>query len=564
MSQLRRKYAIRSAPDSLTQYLSENIPLDNLYPYLIKICILMYISESLHSRRPSSPSNFTPLNFDVNLVSSATFLGSLFGKSLANVQKSIYGFQSIATSETFITETAHLILQLSSNDIHPTLKKSDFDNPDQYLIWKNYELNQLNQLCQNFISKTPSLSHLMVPQVSGNTSQLGSTFIPPDPRSCYYILAKLCLERETRKWNPSLKDSDDVLSDASYDFLQQVAVMWRIPKTTQSRLILAAGSIKYIRGEINVKTLIDLFYYVEEAFEPSAENDPITEWSGYDKNVAVNTMSKLWTTVLNELFGMIKLIFHPSKPRINPFHELLEHCIPKNVQYNGLNTSARFKINTEQVDQIKELISIAAIEKCRTELEKYPQNEPISSKYICDLINSVSPDIEKMFKKYKVKLFNTIDIAKVAASSYLTFFSQELKHIVIYFIDTQTNAMINSNYQENSQGFASLVELYHKITYIEDLHKSITNVHFTFDVDSTFSGYIDQQVDGLKRETNTLITAIIQNQKFTPSPEAPESLTSASVFDLFSLFHSAINGLVNLNLRNEVQAAVYYTEIIKV
>lgn len=502
------------------------------------------ISGSLNIDTTIKPS------FKLSDMGIATFLTNLFGFSPDYVQQMIKQLSSQATEQAAVAELKFFQEDLKINSRHPSYQRPDFSSESSFNAWKATELAQIDHQINFFVKFKSSLS-----STSASHSNGDNFFTPPDTKSFYHMLLKLCLR------NDSHNDSNLILSKDSSELLNKVGNAWRITPITRSLLLLNVSSDLYQRGLFSMQKMSEEVFQLatHQITEYTKGEFDLNAWPNCDKTLSYSTMKDIYGYTVDQIIGKLDAIFSTPPPKINPLIRFLGQSV---LDYAEIEGYPELSPTPEQFEEMRQKVKEVAEDKYQELVSEIPRGHTFSYEHVLHVANVLLDRARLIQKRNKMPLFGKIDVALTVISSNFRSFSEDSNLMVQYIIQTLQA-------RDETLSLKSVTELYNTLVETRYIYKQvIKDKPFSFDIEARLEPLVMKQIELASNVPSTWIENMVTSDQFLLSATAREdenaSRISSSVTDAFISFNQTINTVRDLSWENQIHIALFYTQLMKV
>ncbi len=328
----------------------------------------------------STVEEVVPLSYEVRDMPLVLAVARIFGFPVSMVQSDITKNKALWTERAALQDMKAYQTHLNLGTGR-TLSRSDFDTDQAYDLWKKSESQDISQLVLAIVQSNPELARCapgggltrintqpngMQPSDSSyaeasrrlslrpedsssygidqsidmSSLNIGNdgtgsaddadniyTFLPSDPRAVYrFILAQaLSLDVKDTSLEASKATSTTpaikLLSKQSTELLNEIALRWRIPRSSRVVLFLDVVRQKYLEQEIDLDTLDTAFTFVKEPITENKRSSVVMtsvlheryKWTVADLALMQQLLHALEDALLGELYEAIMMSYN-AKP----------------------------------------------------------------------------------------------------------------------------------------------------------------------------------------------------------------------------------------------------------
>jgi len=570
-----------------------------------------------------------PISFVVYDMPGTLQLCSIFGKSPEQVQADIDGHKEVWTPEAALQDLKQYQANLGLKTKR-TLNSDSFDVQDAYESWKKGESHELSQMMLNIIQTYPDLarhtssinfptyrsavvagadalqangatiypdlgmdesslivdqpvdlSYLSIseqPQQDIVLTNVPYTFIPPEPRSYYAAVARAALNRDLAENSTLLTSTsaDDtaqsLLSKASYDILNEIALRWRIPPCSRLVTYLDVIRTKFQDREMEVEVLERaLSASKEQTFETKRpgktmnQSSPETvwdrsRWTLEDYAQYQDILSTIHETLLRELLELLQYCYMSKPPSIGVVVYVLN---------NHIYPDPLFSKNSGNLEMFREALEQALHVKAR---EAYSDllaaNMPESAdqwefSHVIAFGKALTGLIQKIRKRYKQNPeIMGVSPLKVLGDETLPLFAADVLNIVQRVINVFQERQEQIDIEEAFEIYkemASVCEVYQQLFPQKSLDLRIEDMLEQYvwkwinTADENMVKWVEQAVlqDTFKLATND------------EEHRSDIDKHTSSALDMFTSFGQSIEQIIDLRWNDRLQNAKFLTALSK-
>ncbi|ODV58318.1 uncharacterized protein ASCRUDRAFT_21699, partial [Ascoidea rubescens DSM 1968] len=486
-------------------------------------------------------------SYKLSDMSTARFVGKIFGLNDTELQLKIDKLKSLPI-DLYIQHDLKLILSNLSNDISSSYQLNDFQNEESYKSWKSREFENVTNLLKKIF--IPNIKQLSDPKLNSYLNSKNNLFIPNSFSKIKIYFTKLIeysIDHDSKN-----NDLNNIFSNTSYDFLQEISKFWRIDYFTRCSLIYTAchNTVLNMSPASNYLDIARDLYSICERISSLAgfELDPIT-WPHPDRDVWLKNLFMSYTNDMESIKECLSNIFdYPKFGSFTTFYKilLLDSCFIK------IRNS---KFPKKWLKTFKITLAEATIQKYREILSIIPRDQ--SAKF--DHLNSVATEIISIIQtvqlKYKKPLLDNLYRSTFIASQFLSAFSNDAKTIIDH---------IERNTNKDEIVFSDAIELYKNLSEIRSIYFQVMENpkrKFPFDIENYLFKYALDFVNSSAERVPTLIQNAFNEDNFQLDST---NKVSFSVIMIFKMLNQLINSVRDLGWQNKYQEAVLITNFVKV
>jgi len=579
-----------------------------------------------------------PRSYEVKDMPLVLLVSRVFGSTAAQAQSDINSNRDNWTERAALRDLKdyqnHMML-----GTHVTLTSDDFDLDDAYEIWKKGEISDIGQMILAIVKSNPELSksgnntaanilssntsalstgssgHTETPQApSDHTNEIepsyvldvpvdmsgldldGSTpsdtpteavdanftFIPSNTRQCYKQVLKNALTYDMhndRLVAPEpMGDPEAVklLSKATLSLLDEIAMRWRVPRSTRMVLFLDVIRDKYQQQEITSETIDHAFLWFKQPPSPpkkgpgKRQSDMIplfdrSMWTLQDFALNQTILGALHDALLRELFELFQLCYESKPPSIGSVMYVLE---------NHIYDDELFSKEPEDLDAFSASLANALKQKAQAkyhELLSKTVSDDASEWQLYSVIQlgqgvtSLCAKIQKRYRK-NPEVMN-VNPLSILIEEILPSFGEDARALVTRILELADQRDEKVPIEDGFALYKELVEI-RRIQaqalpgkafgfHIEDLLQDFVWRW----IEITDSKIVEWIAEAAKRDT----FQVRQNEKDQEQgiPPTFDERHSESAVDVYRIFNQSIEQIVNLEWDDDLQYAKFMTAISK-
>lgn len=564
-----------------------------------------------------------PLTYDVKDMPMVLVVARIFARNLEDVQAMITSNKPVWTEEAALFDLKEYQHRLNSN-MPGALRRRDFDVDDAFEEWKKAEGPSLSAMMLEILMARPDLAKTTssfekpLPSrsqssyaedqayadlsriisgpdagMSGPDSQVvglsnpapddgvsgirsvdepSYVFIPPEPLACYKLILTHTMSYDQFNWDKSVPYT--LLSKQSQDFMDQLAVHWRIPQFSRHVVILDVAAQKFLDQTFTVEELDTAFEYIKA---PPAEvkkppriqhyMDPLPEidtrhWTMQDFATYQRLLSRVNDALLRDLYDVMQQCYDPKPPSIGPIMFVLMNHIytdPTSVQTEEDARDFAAHLGEGLTHQA------AAVYRGYLDAEMPRSQEDWDFSHVVKLGQSVVRLCERIRKRYrKTPEIMGVNPFTVLVETMFPNFEEDANDIIKRIIQVAKDRGLEVNMLD---GF----DLYKEMVEIRKIHvECLPGQPFAFHIESLLEEFVWRWIKGAEeRMTDFVDQAIRQDQFQVRAQGGPDQIPSdadrhsVSVIDLFQLFNQTVDQVFQLGWDDDIHHARFMTALSK-
>jgi C2 domain/MUN domain len=577
----------------------------------------------------STVEELVPLSYEVKDMPLVQVVARIFGFTESMVQSDITKNRSFWTERAALQDLKTYQTHLNLGTAR-TLSRNDFDTEQAYELWKKSEAPDLSQMMLAIVQSNPELaksapggilprfnahpngtqssdssyseasrrmsvrsedsSSYVIDQpvdlsslhISNDGGDLPTdtdnfyTFIPSDPRGIYqFILAQaLSSDLKDTSLDPTEATSNTLsiklLSKQSTELLNEIALRWRIPRSSRAVIFLDVIRQKFLEQEITLDNLDAAFNLVKE---PSSENKRSSvvmtsvlydrnKWTLADLVLMQQLLHALYEALLRELYEAI-MMSYDTKP--SPVLGSILYVLDAHVREDP-----GFSSVPEQQEQFRAIVAEGLANKAREVYGSYvekeiPQEQEAWEFYhVMQLGKAVLKLAEKIQKRFK----RNPDICGVEPLSILLecvlpTYAEDARDIIGRVLEGATERQQEVPIQD---GF----DLYKDLSEVRLIHSNaLPNIPFPFHIESLLADFVWRWIRTSSEQINGWVENAVKQDRFTVRTEVAKAIPtederhSVSVIDIFRSFNQIIDQISQLNWDDDLGYAKFMTALSK-
>ncbi|BGP51587.1 hypothetical protein JCM10450v2_007535 [Rhodotorula kratochvilovae] len=516
-------------------------------------------------------------------------VGSIFGKADAELKRDVAVLRRTCTEQAAFNDLKAIInavAQLavsppsassasqSSDSHHFPFRPEHFESEDAFNAWRKQENDALQELLLEMTMRNPELvkgggggslgidpaaidrqsrrsshSSLVIvgsdgSVVEGDDRHNDSSFalVPPDPRLYYRRLYALALEHDYALMSTLPPDEDvslTILSPLHEELLRACQTRWRIPNIVRAATFasLIAGLYKD-QGvpEECVGEALDLVRREEDKWR-------YWRWPTADRHHLFRALSLLFDTLLTRFFeifqGLLALPFAAVLPLLHSIHadELFASSIGTLLPatLSELETGMRKFVAMAFEERMAEADS----KERRSDLDPW-----------IEMLAWIREEVKGYDRAFPEKVCDQIDPPSLFLAVAAPLFVQHLDR-------SRLALLAAASQQEGAASDEDLLELYHGVRELKDLHRAfVSDEELDIDFSAWFEPYVRRWLAGTDTQTSEWVNRAIGKDRFEPEETATHS---SSIVDLIDSCKAPVDFILNLKWPNEFEHAKFLT-----
>ncbi|KAI1660258.1 hypothetical protein F4813DRAFT_318157 [Daldinia decipiens] len=561
-----------------------------------------------------------PLSYDMKDMPMVQSVAKIFGLSHSDVQGHIDAQRQIWTEEAALRDLKAYQHRLNSN-MSGALGSQDFNAAEAYQEWKKAEAPFLSQMMLEIFTARPELarrstaispidkplpgSPLPYPEDRSypeqgianrvsmygmdNILNLGSmslddtssiravddanyTFIPPEPREFFKVIAKYALEFDAV--HDGEAEESSLFSKQSIDLLTELCVRWRIPQVTRLVVFLEVAARRFTDTMFTVIDLDNAFDLVKipppEVKKPPhiyLYNETLatierSRWTVADYTVYKQTLQAVNDALLRDLYDTLMHCYEPKPPSVGPALHVLQ---------NHIFDDPDFSRKEEDAQEFARLLESGLQEQAAVVYRGFLDAEVPRSQqdwnfsHVVDLGKSVVKLCERIQKRYKKNPeILGVNPLTVLVETMFPNFEDDAHDLIKRIVQV---AQDQGEELPLGDGF----DLYKELVEIRRIHRSsLFSRAFTFDVEELLVDFVWRWIHNAEARAEQFVEEAIKQDPFQVRGHGPDHISldserhSHSIIDMFQLFHQTADQVFKLEWDNDVHHARFMTALSKI
>ncbi|KAI1643465.1 uncharacterized protein F4817DRAFT_253723 [Daldinia loculata] len=561
-----------------------------------------------------------PLSYDIKDMPMVQSVATIFGLSHSDVQGHIDAQRQSWTEEAALRDLKAYQHRLNSN-MSGALGSQDFNAAEAYQEWKKAEAPFLSQMMLEIFTARPELARRstaispidkplpgspspypedrsypeqgIANRVSmygmDNILSLGSmslddtgsiravddanyTFIPPEPREFFKIIAKYALEYDAI--HDGEAEESSLFSKQSIDLLTELCVRWRIPQVTRLVVFLEVAARRFTDTMFTVIDLDNAFDLVKipppEVKKPPhiyLYNETLatierSRWTVADYTVYKQTLQTVNDALLRDLYDTLMHCYEPKPPSVGPALHVLQ---------NHIFDDPDFSRKEEDAQEFARLLESGLQEQAAVVYRGFLDAEVPRSQqdwnfsHVVELGKSVVKLCERIQKRYKKNPeILGVNPLTVLVETMFPNFEDDAHDLIRRIVQV---AQDRGEELPLEDGF----DLYKELVEIRRIHRSsLPSRAFTFDVEELLVDFVWRWIHNAEARAEQFVEEAIKQDPFQVRGHGPDHISldserhSHSIIDMFQLFHQTADQVFKLEWDNDVHHARFMTALSKI
>ncbi|KAI2776557.1 hypothetical protein F4815DRAFT_342225 [Daldinia loculata] len=561
-----------------------------------------------------------PLSYDIKDMPMVQSVATIFGLSHSDVQGHIDAQRQSWTEEAALRDLKAYQHRLNSN-MSGALGSQDFNAAEAYQEWKKAEAPFLSQMMLEIFTARPELARRstaispidkplpgspspypedrsypeqgIANRVSmygmDNILNLGSmslddtgsiravddanyTFIPPEPREFFKIIAKYALEYDAI--HDGEAEESSLFSKQSIDLLTELCVRWRIPQVTRLVVFLEVAARRFTDTMFTVIDLDNAFDLVKipppEVKKPPhiyLYNETLatierSRWTVADYTVYKQTLQTVNDALLRDLYDTLMHCYEPKPPSVGPALHVLQ---------NHIFDDPDFSRKEEDAQEFARLLESGLQEQAAVVYRGFLDAEVPRSQqdwnfsHVVELGKSVVKLCERIQKRYKKNPeILGVNPLTVLVETMFPNFEDDAHDLIRRIVQV---AQDRGEELPLEDGF----DLYKELVEIRRIHRSsLPSRAFTFDVEELLVDFVWRWIHNAEARAEQFVEEAIKQDPFQVRGHGPDHISldserhSHSIIDMFQLFHQTADQVFKLEWDNDVHHARFMTALSKI
>lgn len=402
------------------------------------------------------------------------------------------------------------------------------------------------------------------------------TFIPADPRSVYrFVLAQaLSFDLKDTSLEPSEATSTTpsikLLSKQSTELLNEMALRWRIPRSSRVVIFLDIVRQKFLEQEIDLDTLDVAFTFIKEPVSENKRSSIVMtsalyereKWTIADLVLMQNLIHTLHEGLLRELYEAIMMSYDPKpSPVLGPILYVID---------THIRQDPAFSTGREQQEQFRVLVADGLATKAREVYGSYvekeiPQEQEAWEFYhVIQLGKAVIKLAEKTQKRFKKnREICGVDPFVVLLECVLSSYAEDARDIIGRILQGAAEREQEVPIQD---GF----DLYKELSEVRRIHSAaLPEIPFPFQIESLLAEFVWRWIRMSNEQIKGWVENAVKQDRFTVRTEVPKAIPtederhSVSVIDIFRSFNQIIDQISQLNWDDDLGYAKFMTALSK-
>ncbi len=402
------------------------------------------------------------------------------------------------------------------------------------------------------------------------------TFIPADPRGIYrFILAQaLSFDLRDTSLEPSEATSTPpsikLLSSQSTELLNEIAVRWRIPRSSRVVIFLDVIRQKYLEQDIDLDTLDTAFTFVQEPLRENKRSSVVVssvlyerdKWTVADFVLMQQLLHAVHETLLGELYEAIMMSYDAKpSPVLGPILYVLDTHIREDPGFSSA---------PEQEEQFRATIADGLAIRAREVYGSYVEKEIPQEQELWEFYHVIQlgKAVIKLAEKIQTRFKKNPQICAVAPlvillECVLPTYAEDARDIIGRILEGAAERQQEVPMQD---GF----DLYEELSEVRRRHTTaLPDVSFPFHIESLLADFVWRWIRMSDEQIKGWVENAVKQDRFTVRTEVPKAIPtederhSVSVIDIFRSFNQVIDQITQLNWDDDVGYAKFLTALSK-
>jgi C2 domain/MUN domain len=587
------------------------------------------LSQDQANRAPTTVEEVLPLTYEVKDMPLVQVVARIFSFTGTMVQSDITKNKPAWTERAALQDLKMYQTHLNLGT-RRTLSAGDFDTDQAYELWKKSEGPDLSQMMLAIMQSNPELARSVpggsLPRFNAHPSGTQSsdssyseasrplsitsedsssyvidqpidvsglhinnedpegqagydsifTFVPPDPRAIYrFVLAQaLSFDLKDSSLEPSEATSSTpsmkLLSKQSTELLNEIALRWRVPRSSRVVIFLDVIRQKFMEQEIDLDTLDVAFSFVKEPLSENKRSSVIMTSVLYERDkwtIADFTMMQQLLRALNE--ALLRELYEA----IMKSYDAKQSSILGSLLY-VLDTHIRedpgFSPDPEQQEQFRAIVSDGLANKAREVYGSYVEKEIPQEQeaWECYHVIQLGKAVIKLAEKIQKRFKKNPEICGVhpigiLLECVLPSYGEDARDIIGRILEGAAEKQQEVPIQD---GF----DLYKELSEVRRIHsKNLPEIPFPFHIEGLLADFVWRWIRMSSEQIKGWVENSIKQDRFTVRTEVPKAIPteeerhSISVIDIFRSFNQIIEQVSQLNWDDDLGYAKFMTALSK-
>lgn len=559
-----------------------------------------------------------PLTYEVKDMPMVQILGRIFGLRNTILQSDIDKHKHEWTEEAALrdlkTYQAHLNM-----GTRRTLSEIDFDTKEAYDEWKKSEAPELSQMVLSIMQLNPALAKtsggtalpqfnprastiadgqyaelakalspdggMQMPDLHGlnindsttNTDDAETvyTFTPADPRGTFRYIVNLALTWDLSDQTNGSENGimPHLLSKPSTDFLNELALRWRLPKFSRVVLFLDCIREKFAEQMLTLDQLDTAFNYAKEpvAEDPKNKRSSLIatsllgdrfKWTIADFSLMQQVLSGVYDNLLRELYGAMMTCYDNKQ---SPLLGALLAIIDEHIKGDP-----NFSYNADEFEHFKQQVSQGLEDKAREVYAEFVEKEIPGEQdswefyHVQQLGKRVLEKLQKTQKRYrKNPEILGIHPLNILMQCMLPAFAEDSKAMIESVIET---ARIKQQDVPIEDGF----DLYRELSEFRTVYSdALQGKTFPYRLEDLLQEFVWRWINATDGQVLGWVEQAIKHDEFETRnedksrPPTEDERHSNSVLDVFRSFNQVIEQVAKLQWDDDLTYAKFMTALAK-
>lgn len=581
------------------------------------------LSQDQANGSSSTVEEVVPLSHEVKDMPLVQVVAKVFGFSLTTVQSDITNNKDAWTERAALQDlkTYQALLNLGSGQ---TLSPGDFPTDQAYELWKKSEAPDLSQMMLAIMQSKPELakstagaslprfnayangtpsemsfsesskrmsmasedlfSNVIEQQLDFSSLHISNhdaeeniyTFIPTDPGAVYRFVLVQAFSFDLQdsvldpSETPSNASSMKLLSKQSTELLNEMAVRWRLPRSSRVVIFLDVVRQKFEEQGIDLDTLDLAFTFVKEPMSENKRSSVVItsvlyerdKWTVADLTMMQRLLQALNEALLREAYDAIMMSYDT---KASPVLASILYVLDTHVREDPV-----FSADLEQQEQFRALVKDGLANKAREVYGAYvekeiPQEQDAWEFYhVIQLGKAVLKLADRVQKRFKKKReICGVEPLGILLECVLPSYGEDARDIIGRILEGAAEREQEVPIQD---GF----DLYKELSEVRRIHSAaLAGIPFPFHLESVLADFVWRWIRASSEQIKGWVENAVKQDRFTVQTELPKAIPtegerySVSVIDIFRSFNQVIEQVSQLNWDDDIGYAKFMTALSK-
>ncbi|KAK5079791.1 hypothetical protein LTR70_008981 [Exophiala xenobiotica] len=563
-----------------------------------------------------------PLTYEAKDMPHVQVVGRIFGLRNTMLQSDIDKHKHEWTEEAALrdlkTYQAHLNM-----GTRRTLSEADFDTRAAYEEWKKHEAPDLSQMVLAIMQINPTLAKtsgaVNLPQFNPRASMIADgqyaelaktlspaggssysfempdlnglqiddqasagddeenvyTFIPADARGTFRYIMNLALtwDLSDQAQGSANGAMPQILSKQSTEFLNELALRWRIPKFSRIVLFLDCIREKFTEQMLTLDQLDAAFNYVKQPVQEDGKNKRSSlvmtsllydrfKWTVADFSLMQQSLSALYDGLLRELYGAMMTCYETKQsPLLGSILAIID---------DHIKSDPNFSYSEDEFHNFKQQVSEGLENKARetyaglVEKEIPGEQETWEFYHVMQLGKRVLEKAQKIQKRYrKNPEILGIEPLGILLQCMLPAFAEDSRAMIDSVVET-------SKAKEQDVPMEDGFELYKELANFRRVYTdALPGQAFPYKLEDVLQEFVWKWINATDAQVMGWVEQAIKHDNFQVRnddkyrPPTEEERHSNSVLDVFRSFNQVIEQVAKLEWDDDITYAKFMTALSK-